>query len=153
MNESNNNFDENLELSKSLTASVWERLGNLGISKEFDEAKHPRGAGGRFGSGSGGGAESARTARTVGQMRDAISHHESRQEMHRKAADALRAAHPVRGERSAQKHDEAAYQHKIAAENFRDVVSNLYPSVVISHDDARFASGRAEAATREASGA
>ncbi len=51
MTESNNTFDENLELAKSLTASVWERLGNLGISKEWDESKHPRGAGGKFGAG------------------------------------------------------------------------------------------------------
>ena len=33
MTESNNTFDENLELSKSLTASVWERLENLGMAK------------------------------------------------------------------------------------------------------------------------
>ena len=33
MTKPNNTFNENLELAKSLTASVWERLGNLGIAK------------------------------------------------------------------------------------------------------------------------
>jgi len=33
MTESNDTFDENLELAKSLTASVWKRLENLGVAK------------------------------------------------------------------------------------------------------------------------
>ena len=33
MTESNNTFNENLDLAKSLTASVWERLENLGVAK------------------------------------------------------------------------------------------------------------------------
>ena len=146
MTQPDNTFNRNLELAKSLTASVWERLGNL--SKDFDESKHPRGAGGKFGSGSSGGAESARTAKTNGQIRDAISHHKGRQAMHTEAAAALRAAHPVTGERSAQKHDDAAYQHGEAAGVFRAVMSGLYPT-----GDGRRASAKAESATRDASGA
>ena len=33
MTKPNNTFDENLELSKSLVTSVWERLENLGMAK------------------------------------------------------------------------------------------------------------------------
>jgi hypothetical protein len=142
MTKLNNTFEENLELAKSLTASVGERLGNL--SKEFDESKHPRGAGGKFGY-SQSDAESARTAKTNGQIRDAISHHLRVQENHRAAAAALRAASPVRGEKVANKHDDAAYHHGEAAGVFRAVMSGLYPT-----SDGRRASAKADAETQRA---
>ena len=142
MTKLNNTFDENLELSKSLTASVWERLGYL--TKEFDESQHPRGAGGKFGY-SQSDAESARTAKTYGQMRDAISHPLSVQDNHRAAAAALRAASPVRGEKVANKHDDAAYQHGEAAGVFRAAIAGSFPA-----SDARRASGKADAETQRA---
>ena len=51
MTQLNNTFDENLELAKSLTASVWERLGNLGIAKGGPgSGPHKGGGSGKIGS-------------------------------------------------------------------------------------------------------
>ncbi len=83
------------DITKSIT-ELWEAMDGTmetladlgGLSKEFDEAKHPRGAGGKFGSNDGG-ASAHHEAMSSAHAAEATTHEQKASEWARRGTQAL----------------------------------------------------------------
>ena len=115
MNESNSTFDENLDLAKSLTASVWERLENLGV------AKGGPGSGPHKGGGNGGAQPSGEHLTRAHTHDEAAAFHDKQSEMLRTAQNNLKAAGLNKAAEALNSHitahNNAAAAHDLAAQD------------------------------------